>query len=213
MRLIALARLAEPPLDDKAGNDAMKDRVVVPARLRELQKVAHMLRRQVGFERDDEVSQTGAQDDLLAHLVDAGVLERLFALRLDLDADDFDRRVELLFGVRLGHRDFINDLDAFGDLPEGRELAVELGLSRRADEELRSSAVGLARDADRRDRAGQMFDVAEFIGQLVESAAAPLGARRLRVFEQRVAALNDAQTNRAVERRSVVETRPRVLDE
>src|SRR5215831_13696353 len=108
MRLVPRAPLAEPPLDDKAGHDAMKDRVVVPARLRELQKVAHMLRRQVGFERDDEVSQTGAQDDLLAHLVDAGVLERLFALRLDLDADDFDRRVELLFGVGLGHRNFID---------------------------------------------------------------------------------------------------------
>src|SRR5499426_774686 len=136
MRLIARAPLAEPALHGEAWHDAMKDRVVVPARLREFQKVAHMLRRQVGFERDDEVAQISTENDLFAHLVDAGVFERLFALRLDLDADDLDRRVELLFVVGLGRRNFIDDFDAFGDLAEGRELAVELGLGRRADEEL-----------------------------------------------------------------------------
>jgi hypothetical protein len=50
-----------------------------------------------------------------------------------------------------------------------------------------------------------VFNVAEFIGQLAERPAAPPGARRLRVFQQRVAALNQAQTDRAVERRAVVE--------
>src|SRR5262249_13782396 len=213
MRLIARAPLAEPSLNDEAGHHAMKERVIVPARLRQLQKIAHVFRRQIWLERDGEVAEGRMQDDFLAHLVDAGGLERFLAFRFDLDADDFDRRVELLVGVGFGHRDFINDLDAFGDLSEDRELAVELGLSRRADEELSATAVGLAGDANRRDRAGQVFDVAEFIGQLVESAAAPPGARRLRVFEQRVATLNDAQTNRAMERRAVIKTRPGVLDE
>ena len=152
MRLIARAPLAEPPLRDEAGHDAVKDSVVVPARLRELQKVSDVLRRQIGFERDDQIAQTGMQDDLSAHLIDAGVFERLFALRLDLDADDFDRRVELLFGVGLGRRNFIDDFDAFCDLAEGRELAVELGLGRSADEELSAAAVGLARYADGGDR-------------------------------------------------------------
>src|SRR5262249_19137942 len=213
MRLIARAPLAEPALHDEAGHDAMKDRVVVPARLRELQKVARVLRRQVGFERDDDLAQTGAQDDLPAHLVDAGVLERLFALRFDLDADDFDRRVELLFGVGLGHRNFIDNLDAFGDLPEGRELAVELGLGRCADEELRPVTAGLARYANGRDRPREVFDVAEFIGQLIERPTAPQSARRLRVFQQRVAALNEAQADRAMERRAIVEAGAGVLDE
>src|SRR5262245_12302554 len=213
MRLIVRAPLAESPLHDEAGNDAVKDGVVIPPRLRELQKVANVLRRQIGIERDDEVAQTGMKDDLLAHLVDAGVLERLFALRLDLDADDFDRRVELLFGVGLGRRYFIDDLDAFGDLAEGRELAVELRLGRRADEELGAVTVGLAWYADGRDRSSDVLDVAEFIGQLVQRSTAPACARRLRVFQQRVPSLNEAQTDRAMERRAVVEAGAGVFDE
>src|ERR1700741_2066507 len=99
MSLIARAPLAEPPLRDEAGHDSVKESVILPATLCKLQKVSDVLRRQIGFERDDQVAQTGMQDDFSAHLIDAGVFERLFALRNDLDADDFDRRVELLFGV------------------------------------------------------------------------------------------------------------------
>src|SRR5262245_8625356 len=57
MRLVSRAPRAESSLDDEAGDDAMKDRVVVPTRLCEFQKVADVLGRQLWFERDYDIAQ------------------------------------------------------------------------------------------------------------------------------------------------------------
>ncbi len=58
-----------------------------------------------------------------------------------------------------------------------------------------------------------MFEVAKLIGQLIESATAPALARRLQVFEQRVAALHNAALNDAMKRRAVIKSGARLFDE
>ena len=102
-------------------------------------------------------------------------------------------------------RDLLDDVHAFVDASEGGELAVQRGLRRDADEELGAVAIGLAGDADGGDDAAFVLEVAEFAGELIEAAGAPEFAGRFGVFEQGVAALDDAVGDDAVEGAAIVE--------
>ena len=172
-----------------------------------------MLRRDVWLHLQGDVAEARVQQHILAHLINGGVFERLDALRLDLDANDLDRRERALRRIYGDERNLINHLDAFGNLPEGRELAVELRLRPGADEELRAVAVRLARNARCRHRAANVFYITELVRQQVERAQAPLVARLGRVFEIRVAALNQTAREHAKEGRAIVKTFARPLDE
>ncbi len=110
-------------------------------------------------------------------------------------------------------RDLLHHVHAFVDAPEGGELAVQRRLRRDADEELRAVAIRLAGNADRGDHAALVLEVAELAGELVEAAGAPEFARRFRIFQQRVAALNDAVRHHAMEGAAVVESLARERDE
>src|SRR5712692_581324 len=58
-----------------------------------------------------------------------------------------------------------------------------------------------------------MLDIAELIGDLIQAPCAPTLARRLRIFEQRVTALNDPVRNDPMKRRTVEGTRAGEPDE
>src|ERR1035441_8973836 len=109
----------------------------------------------------------------------------------------------IVAGRRLG--DFFDYVHAFVDAAEGGEFAIERRLRRDADEELRAIAIGLTGDADGRDHAALVFEIAELRRKLIETARAPELARRLGVLEQRVAALNDAVGHDTVEAAPIIE--------
>ena len=98
----------------------------------------------------------------------------------------------------------LHHVEAFGDAAEGGEFAIEGGLGKEADEELRAVAIGLVGDADGGDHAALVFEITEFGGEQVKAAGSPEVARGFGVFEQGVAALNDAIGHYAKERAAIV---------
>jgi len=91
--------------------------------------------------------------------------------------------------------------------------AVERRLGNDADEELRAVAIRLPGNADGRDDAALVLEVAELGGQLVEAAGAPQLARRFGIFEQRVATLDHPVGYDAVEGAAVIVALARERDE
>ena len=104
-------------------------------------------------------------------------------------------------GRHLG--DLLRDVEPLDHAPEHRELPVERRLIRDADEELRAGAVRLARPQHRRHRAADVLQVVGAELQDAEPAGAVLRLLR-RILRQRIAALDQAAQDGAVERRAVV---------
>ena len=100
----------------------------------------------------------------------------------------------------------------FGDAAEDRVLAVERRLIGHADEELRPAAVRPARLEHRRHRAARRALRAELRLQHAEPAGA-VQLRLGRILRQRIAALDDAEPDDAMEDRPVVGAVARQLDE
>ena len=149
-------------------------------------------------------AERSLQRDGLAHLVGRGVEERLHLLLLDGHLEDAHRRFRQAVGAGRRLRDLLHYVDPLGHPPERGILAVERGLRIKAHEELRAIAIGLVGNADGGDDAAFMLQVADFGGQQVEPARAPKIARCLGIFEQRIAALNDAVGHHAKEGAAVV---------
>jgi hypothetical protein len=51
------------------------------------------------IEGESDIAKAGAQQDLLAHLINSRILERFLPLRLNFDADDLYRIDGLLIGI------------------------------------------------------------------------------------------------------------------
>src|SRR6185369_8925514 len=148
MWFVVGARSSYSALYHKTGHNSMKRGVVVPAALDELQKVANVLRRQHRVHLQRYVAQAGVKQNIPAHLIDGSIFERLELLAFDLETGDPDRSDGQAVAVGWRERDAIDDVDSFGDLTKRRELAIELRLRRRANEELYAVAVWLPGNAD-----------------------------------------------------------------
>src|SRR2546425_6030182 len=122
------ARGPDAPLDHETGNDSMKRRVIIPAGFHQLQEVANVFggKNRVHLER--YIAETGVKQNISAELVDGRILEWLELFAFDLDAADLERGDCQSVAVGRRERDAIYNVDSFGDLAEGRELTVELGL-------------------------------------------------------------------------------------
>src|SRR6185312_17378359 len=127
-------------------------------------------------------------------------------LRLDCDLEDANGRFDKLIGSHRGLRDFFHDMHAFGDAAEDGIFAIEWWLWRNADEELRAVAIGFVRNADGGDDAALVFDVAELGGKHIQSPGAPEVAGRLRVFQKRIASLDESIQEHAKEGAAIVVT-------
>src|ERR1700693_6036108 len=90
MRLIVRARRAESALNHKAGNDSMKRGVIVPAAFDKLQKIAYVFRRKLRVHLECYVDHARVKQNILAHLINGRIFERLELLAFDLDADNPD---------------------------------------------------------------------------------------------------------------------------
>src|SRR5687767_1095530 len=101
---------------------------------------------------------------------------------------------------------------AFDDARKNRVTAVEAGLIRHRNEELRAGTVGLPGNLGRRDGAASLLLIVALGLEDIEAAGTVSPARR-RVFRHRVAALDDAVLDHPEEGGAVVRSGLRGLDE
>ena len=194
----------------------MECHAVVHARLGEPQEIAHVVGRLVGHELERDVAGTR-----LDHRAIGGKLcrtlggkrlrtwRRLVSNAYRLHGDTGDRMTFLVDG-HAGY--FLRHEHAFDDAAEHIVHAVERGLIRDADEELRTAAVGVVRADDRRHRPARVL-LAVALGAQHQQAAGAVRVRFRRIFGERIAALNNRVFDHAVNDRAVVAAFLRRLDE
>ncbi len=107
---------------------------------------------------------------------------------------------------------FLRDQNPLDDAREHRVLPVERWLIGNADEKLRAGAVGPIRNQHRRHRAARVLLLVDLGLQAIQAAGA-VATLGIGILRQRIAALDDALTNHAVEDGAVVAAVARGLDE
>ena len=172
-----------------------------------------MVRRPIGLHLQRHRAQRRLEDHLPAQFLDGRVHKRLDLLLFDRHLQNPHRFPDHAVGGIRGLRDLLYHVDSLGDAAEGGVLAIELRLRGDAHEELRPITIRLTGNADRRHHAALVLKIAEFGRQPVEPAGAPQVAGRLRVLQQRIAALDHPVRHDAVEGAVVVVTLTGEFDE
>jgi hypothetical protein len=162
---------------------------------------------------DPQSSERGFHNNPTSQGCFGCVRERSHLPFLNPDAFDADRSQSIAVFPDGGMGNAFDHFDAFGDAAEGRVLSVESRLGMYTNEELGPVGIRLVGNPDGGNGASLVFQVAEFPLQQLQTTRTPLIPGRLGIFQERIAALNDAVNHHAEEGAAVVVALRRTFDE